>query len=296
MSSDLHLVLEGIGPWSRSELLRSMSANRVTGALRRGELVRVLPGLYSLPLHATSRRVRSRAASRWAPAGSAVTGRAALEEWGVLDDATQEVGLVVPRGSHRPGVSWLHITSQTVPCERLDAGEGLTLVLPADALIHAFAREPHRSRPDLVYRSCANGVSAERVMARLALLPRARGRRALLRMLGMALAGVESYLEDRAVNRVFTGAAFASLILQHRVRVAGQSFRIDAFHAESQTAFEVDGDGSHTSPAAQRRDRRRDALLAAQGILTVRFSFVDVMNRPEWCRAVALDVLRARWA
>ncbi|WP_152650421.1 hypothetical protein [Demequina aestuarii] len=271
-----------------------MSRNRLTGALGRGELVRVLPDLYSLAMHTDSRQVRARAASRWAPAGSAVTGRAALVEWGVLGEGAEEVGLVVPRGCHRSVVPWLHVTSQTVPCERFDAGAGLTLVGPADALIHAFAREPHRTRADLVYRACANGVSAERAIAHLDRLPRARGRRALLGMLGLAAKGVESYLEERAVTRVFTGDAFASVILQHRVRVAGQSFRIDAFHAKSGTAFEVDGDGSHSDAAAQRRDRRRDALLATRGVLTVRFSFVDVMNRPDWCRAVALDVLKRR--
>lgn len=290
----MRLLFDGIGPWSRAELLRAMSANRITGMLGRGELVRVLPDNYALPTHAQSRRVRARAASRWAPTGSAVTGRAALVEWGILAGETDHVGLVVPRGCHRTWTPWLQVTSQTVPCERSDAGDGLVLVRPEDALIHAFAREPARSRADLVYRSCANGVSAARVIAQLDRLPRARGRRELLRMLALALDGVESYLEDRAVTRVFTGNAFESLILQHRVRVGDRTFHIDAFHAESRTAFELDGDGTHADPAAQRRDRRRDALLASQGILTVRFSFVDVMNRPDWCRAMAVEVMGAR--
>lgn len=205
------------------------------------------------------------------------------------------MGLVVPRGRHRGIAPWLRVTSQTLPFERLRATVDLVAVKPELALIHAAQWEPLATRRDLIYRACASPViSVERAQALLQQLPRVRERRGLANIFAHAADGVESYLEERGAVAVLKGIAFDDVVRQHWIRVAGERFRIDAYHHPTRTAFEFDGDGSHSSPEAQQRDRRRDALLATLGIVTVRFSYRDVVNRPGWCTAVALQVLRVR--
>ena len=291
------LLPAGLGPFSRRELLSVLSSNGVAGAVRRGDLVRVLPDQYALAEHAESTAVRALAASRAAPAGSALTGRVALHLWRVVRAAPQRIGLVVPRGCHRAIAPWIDVTSQTLPFQRFDAGDGLVLASPELALIHAFSQEPSASRSELVYRACASGgVATERALDLIRRLPRVRGRGGLVRLLTLAGRGVESFLEERTATRALIGPAFADLVLQHRVRVDGELFRLDAYDPATRTAFESDGDESHSSPDAQRRDRRRDALLASVGIQTVRFSYTDVMARPAWCRAIARRVLAERGA
>lgn len=285
----------GLGPYRRSELLRAFSRNRVAGLLSRGELVRVLPDLYARAEHAESTYVRARAASQWAPAGSAVTGRAALDAWGMPLGADGPIGVVVPRGRHRSIAPWLRVISQTLPIECGEVDQGLIVANPELALIHAVQWESPEARSSLVYRACASGgVSPERALDVVTRLPRVWGRGRLVELLVHAAEGIESFLEERGATTVLTGAEFADVLRQHRVRVAGQRFRLDAYHHPTRTAFEFDGDGSHASPEAQRSDRIRDALVATLGILTVRFSYADVMSRPQWCRSVALQVLRAR--
>lgn len=288
-------ISPGLGPFRRSELLRVFSRNGLAGLLSRGEITKVLPDLYARSEHAESTYVRARAASMWAPPGSAVTGLAALDAWGLHPAGDGPIGVVVPRGHHRTIAPWLRVTSQTLPFERGQMGEGLMVVKPELALIHAAQWHSADARSSLVYRACANGgVSPERALDLLQKLPRVRGRGRLVELLVHASEGIESFLEEHGATTVLTGAQFADVVRQHRVRIGQERFRLDAYHHPSRTAFEFDGDSSHSSRTAQREDKIRDALVATLGILTVRFGFVDVMSRPGWCRSVALEVLRAR--
>jgi very-short-patch-repair endonuclease len=83
---------------------------------------------------------------------------------------------------------------------------------------------------------------------------------------------------------------------QHlRTRPGGFKFRrqhpldpytLDFFCREAALAIEVDGD-SHGMGDNPERDERRDAWLAARGILTLRFLAADVLHDLE---AVALQI------
>ena len=46
---------------------------------------------------------------------------------------------------------------------------------------------------------------------------------------------------------VFRGAAFKDLTFQHRLRVRGVGYRLDAVHLPTRTVFELDG-GGHGKP------------------------------------------------
>jgi very-short-patch-repair endonuclease len=107
-------------------------------------------------------------------------------------------------------------------------------------------------------------------------------------------AGSESYLEVHATARVFVGRRFRGLLRQHVVSAGGKRYRLDMYDALSMTAIELDGATYHAGISQWQRDLRRDADLAALGILTLRFSYQDLTERPEWCRSTTLNVLQLR--
>ena len=116
----------------------------------------------------------------------------------------------------------------------------------------------------------------------------------MLAVAARVAAGSESYLEVHAVESVFVGRRFDRFLRRHVVSVSGRRYRLDIFDASTMTAIELDRATYHSGAWEGQRDIRRDVDLAAIGILTVRFSFVDLTTRPEWCRALALDVLKHR--
>jgi very-short-patch-repair endonuclease len=148
-------------------------------------------------------------------------------------------------------------------------------------------------RAELVYGPVRSGrATPEEIAAAAGALPRVRDRRGLLRRLVLASEGMESYLEEVGAREVLAGPEFAGLVRQHRLRAGSAVYRADAYHAPSRTAFEFDGARFHDPRRLE--DSRRDALLASEGVLTVRFGHADVMNRPGWCRDLALRTLRSR--
>jgi very-short-patch-repair endonuclease len=108
-------------------------------------------------------------------------------------------------------------------------------------------------------------------------------------------AGAESFLEVHAMQEVFVGKQFAGLLRQHLVNTGQRRYRLDLFDPRSMTAIEADGAEYHSTDRHWQHDIRRDADLAALGILTLRFSYWDLTERPEWCRSRALQVMVGRW-
>jgi len=58
--------------------------------------------------------------------------------------------------------------------------------------------------------------------------------------------------------------------------------------------WELDGREGHVSKADRERDLRRDAALAARGILVVRFTHYRLTHEPEAVRREILAILAAR--
>lgn len=283
--------------FSHAELLNHVSQDGLASLVRDGTLVRLLPDTYAGSLHASSWMIRAQAACIWGGPDSLVTGSPALLAHGVNVGEPSFAHLWLPWGSHRRPPRWLRIRTTVAQQVGVLWRESLPLIGPASALIHAHEAAPDRDRATLVYRTLASGVTTvEEVAGALERMPRVRGRESLQRRLILAAGGAESFLEERAHVDILRGDRLGSLIRQHRVRVGGKGYRVDAFDLRTATAVEFDGAENHDKPADRRRDVNRDALLAQLGILTVRLTFVDVMTRPGWCRRTLLAILKAREA
>ncbi len=122
---------------------------------------------------------------------------------------------------------------------------------------------------------------------------RIRRRTMLLAALGDARAGVESMLERGYLYRVERPHGLPPGIRQRRTRAGGTSQYEDIRYEEYGVIVELDGLAAH--PEGERwRDIGRDNQSAANGLVTLRYSYADVMDRPCQVAGEVIRTLRAR--
>jgi very-short-patch-repair endonuclease len=123
--------------------------------------------------------------------------------------------------------------------------------------------------------------------------PRARWRSDLVIALTDVTDGARSLLERRYITYVERPHGLPKARRQAKITVGGRSRYLDNLYAEAQLAVELDGSAFH--PPEQRwADSHRDNDHAAGGILTLRYSWADIVNRPCEVAAQVADLLRRR--
>jgi very-short-patch-repair endonuclease len=117
--------------------------------------------------------------------------------------------------------------------------------------------------------------------------------RALLELRSDAAGVTESVLEERML-RLLRDHSLPLPVTQHEVRAGGRLLgRVDFAYPLRRVAIEVDGYESHSSLDAFRRDRARQNELVAAGWTVLRFTWHDVVHRPEHVASVLRRVLGA---
>ena len=269
--------------WSRGELRAATRAHKVA---------RILPGLYADASQARSFAVRVDAATTWAGQASAATRTSALACWG-LADPPSHLHVAVPHGDNRACPPWLTLVRMTRMAPVLEH-RGVPVLGAAHAIAVGYGFLSLSTRDAMVYRAVQQGIASPRaIMHAMESLARVRSRRELARVVDAAARGAESWLEARSMSDVVNTPAFESLVRQHVVVVEGHQYRLDAYDPATRTAIELDG-SSHGELSQRLRDIERDAMLLSIGIATVRFSYRDIVDRPEWCRLRLQQVLDAR--
>ena len=126
---------------------------------------------------------------------------------------------------------------------------------------------------------------SDRLNARFAELS-TRGRpgsavtREVLRRLDPSRTPAESELEAM-VDEIVTSAGLPRLVRQHPVHIDGRSFRLDLAYPDLMIAIEADGFAVHGLRSAFESDRARQNALANAGWLILRFTWLQVSNRPD---------------
>ena len=159
---------------------------------------------------------------------------------------------------------------------------------------------PTRTLADLALRlSAADLESAVNEAARLDLIDPERLRGELNNMRGEAGTKTLLRLLDRQVFRL-TDSELERLFLRlvrgaqlpvPETRVWLNGFRVDFFWPELGLVIETDGLRYHRTPAQQAQDRRRDQVLTAAGLTTLRFTHGQVRFERGEVRATLLRVV-----
>jgi very-short-patch-repair endonuclease len=81
-------------------------------------------------------------------------------------------------------------------------------------------------------------------------------------------------------------------VYQYTVRSGGRFIaRVDFAYPECRLAVEVDGHDSHRTPAQLQSDLTRQNLLVAEGWTILRFTWADVVQRPDMVAEAVLHQL-----
>jgi len=131
-------------------------------------------------------------------------------------------------------------------------------------------------------------VSAQAIMAAWDATPRHPGRSLLPELVADADRGVSSALEWHYLREVERAHGLPAAERQAK---PAELYAVDVLHRRERLIIELDSMSYHRGLAAT-VDLERDRFHAAEGYLTVRFTWPDVVNRP--CRTAATVALHLR--
>jgi hypothetical protein len=285
---------------STAALARRSSDRSVGRWLTSGKLVRVFPGWVTVPELAEDWLVRAHAATGYTR--GALSHVSALAAHRLTDVETTRLHVTVPPDRRVRSSTWLrvHRSRQQTAVVRV---RGLPATTVDRSLVDTWG-EAHRTRVERgavpLVRGALIGavrdrrVAVTQVTAQLAGRPELPGRARLAELLTLLAGGCQSELEIFGVLNVLDIPELPPYRQQHGVPLARGSVSLDVAWPTVMLAIELDGAAFHGSKAARERDLRRDAALAAEGWLVLRFSYARLTGEPDACRTQIRAVYRQR--
>lgn len=263
-------------------------------AIRAGQLEAVHHGVYAAkPVDDRNRR---RAALVYCRGRAAISHTTALTVWllhDIRDDEPVHVtipsttkirarGLVVHR-RHGFALDGAHVRFL----------DGLPTTVLEQTLVDCWPiLPPERRREPVIRAVTGRRTTPDRI--RRVIEPKLTDKATLTELLDLLAIGCHSPLEICGHQHVFTGLGMPPFRRQVPIRLPGRTVYLDLYADAEKVNIELDGDAVHTSPADRERDLRRDAALAALGILVVRYTHHRLTYDPEGVRREILAILAAR--
>jgi very-short-patch-repair endonuclease len=287
------------GVLTRAGVVRVVPSHVLDHALASGRLVRMLPGVYVGPDRADELDVRHRASLAYAGPESALGQLSAVRVWlgcrapPLPDDLVHVVVPAARRLRATVGVS-VHRRTGFGPADVVVRAD-LRVTRLERALVDSWPLLGAVERRAVVLTAVGDRrTTPQRISAELCRVPNLPRRRELADLLRLLDAGCRSELEIWGYREVFTGPGFAHLEWQVPVRLGKRTVYLDVFDRAAGVAFELDGAAYHSSPIDRERDLRRDAALAAVGIVVVRYTHERLHREVAAVRREALAILNAQ--
>jgi hypothetical protein len=243
-----------------------------------GRLMQVQPRVYRVSGAPITWEQQVLAAVLAAGPGAAASHRTAAFLWGLGDEAPVEI--VVPRG-RTPDLRGV-VVHQTRDPIVIQHRRGIPVTTPMRALLDLGAVVPWTAVEDALDRGrVARLFTVAAVEWELAAhaRPGRRGSGPLRRVLdrhALLEAPPDGMLEPRFA-RLCRTAGLPMPVFQHPVR----RFRIDFAYPQLMLAIEVDGYRAHATARAFQTDLERQNTLVALGWTVLRFTWHDVVRRPD---------------
>lgn len=270
-----------------------LSDHLISYALRVGHLVSLHRGVYAAAPARADLAVRGRAALVYLGESAVLSHVTALAVWGsIVPGPADPVHAIVP-GDVRIRCRGLvvHRRAGTDGVVR----RGLRVTRFEVSIVDSWPLlEPDRRRAPVIDAVAGRRTTVDRLRSVVEAARRLDDRQGLVRLLDLLDAGCRSPLEIWGLEHVFTGPGMPAFERQVRVRVGDRSVYLDVYAAVERVDFELDGSASHAGPADRERDLRRDAALAALGIVVVRFTYQRLTREPDTVRLEVLAVLASR--
>jgi len=297
---DLLALLGRTRTASTTSLSATVGVRSIGRWIAAGRLVRLHPGWVTVPELADDWTVRCHAASGYV--GGPLSHITALALHGLVDNEVTKLHVTVPGERRVRSSRWLRVHRSRGAVEVVRARE-LPVTPVARSLIDTWG-DAHSARAmrgfagvarEAVLRATrGRHATAAGLTAQLDTRPELPGRSALIELLELIAGGCESELEIFGVRHVLAVPGIPACEQQYRLLLPAGPVRLDAAWPEVKLAVELDGAAFHGSQEARERDLRRDAALAAQGWVVLRFSYRRLMREPDACRAEILAAYRQR--
>jgi hypothetical protein len=276
------LMAAQAGVISRRQALRlGLAGDVIENRVRSGRWRGVQWGVYATFSGGLSRESVLWAAILRAGPGAALSHQTAAELLGLTGDRSEVVHLTVSHGRHPELIRGVvvhrsdRIAAATHPVQlppRTRVEETtIDLTQSATSFDDAY---------DWICRAISGRLTTGALLqAALDARPKLRWRAALAVALAEAASGVHSILEARYVHDVELPHGLPAATRQAPTGEAARSRYVDNLYDEARLVVELDGRVAH-GIAQRRADMRRDNAHAAAGILTLRYSWADVTERP----------------
>jgi very-short-patch-repair endonuclease len=272
-----------------------LSTSALDRALRSGRVERVAPRVYRVA--GAPETWEQRLAAAVLTTGGVVSHRAAARIWQLGDYDHIEVTV---RGNGRRIKAGLIHRTQDLADGHLTNRAKLPVTTPMRTLVDLGAVVPEHLVADaleraLIARICSV-VAVERALDDVARRGRAGAGviRNILNERALGQARPDGLLEAR-MARILREAGMPAPHFQFEVRINGRLIaRVDFAYPDVRLAIEVDGFEVHGTPSAFQKDVERQNRLMAAGWTVLRFTWLDVVRRPDWVVAQIAAVLRDR--
>lgn len=271
----------------RTRDLRAIGVSAAAASRRRarGLLHRVHRGVDAVGHLALSREARWLAAVFAAGDGAALSHLAAAALWRIAR-MSGPITVVSPRKVRIAGV-------RVHRCNRLDPRDvtirnGIPVTTVARTIVDLAEVETVERLTNVMHEADFWGrLDLDAVRACAARLLGRHG-------LNVLEAAIDEYLKGSAGTKSDKEDTFHALLDARapkpiaNVKVLGHE--VDAFWPELKLIVEVDGPG-HERPRARRRDRKRDRELRAAGYVVLRFTDIEIEQRPETVRSTLYSAM-----
>jgi Protein of unknown function (DUF559) len=287
------------GILSRATALATVPHHALDHAVRSRQLVRLFPGTYVDPDRLAEPKLRARAALRYAGPTAALSHITALGVWrlpgGTLDGPVHMLLPATRKLRGGAGVVLHRRRGFAVDGPGVVLRSGLPTCRVEPSIVDSWRLLAGDTRRAAVIASVAERLTTPDRLLRLVDATRSvPDRQALLRLVSLLAAGCRSELELWGYDHIFTGPDMPGVVRNVKVKVGGQTIYMDAFCPEARINFELDGAKYHTSRRDRERDARRDAALAAIGIMVVRFTHDQLTGSPALVRRQIRAIVAAR--
>jgi hypothetical protein len=287
------LVRNQAGVITRAQALAAgISRHAIYARLASGRWQQLHAGVYATYSGPPARESRLWAAVLGARPGAVLCHQTAAELHGLLEPRKgAAIHVMVPRGHALAPMKGVVIHySRRADVARHPALEPPRTRLEETVLDLAEAERAADGAISWILNACASRrTTPDLLLAAMDARPRVRRRRILLVALGDARIGIQSILERGYLYHVERAHGLPEGARQSLTRIGGSSRYEDVRYEEYGVIVELDGQQAH--PDGERwRDARRDNTSATKGLITLRYTYADVMERP--CE-VADEVARA---
>lgn len=280
-----------------SDQLRELgvSTSAIGRATARGSLHTLWRGVYAVaPLPALDPLARQLGAVLVLAPDAWLSHDSAAGLWGLRQLRGQRIHVTVTgdRGRALAGID-VHRVSELDPCDTRRR-HGIPVTAPARTLIDLAADLSDRELERIFDEALARRTL--RVSEMKAALERHTGRRGIARARRLVDADRPTAMTRSEAEERFLSLVRRSGLPHPETNVLFEGFEVDFLCRAERVVVEIDGHTFHSSRRALERDHQRDARLQASGVMVLRFTWRELLERPEAVLVTVAAALARRLA